>query len=876
MSASGNKIVAPVTPTTRYREESARIEAEFFTTGDGPGTARARAALVDRVILQVYADCISPVPAGPADFCLVGLGGYGREELFPHSDIDLLLLFRRRVGQAVSRDRMGAFLRQLWDLKLELGHSTRLLNECGRFHPENLEFNIALLDARYLAGDATLYTQLVKEAIPRLARRDGLKLLGSLTQATRERHQIYEDTIYHLEPNVKSSPGGLRDFQVACWSAQILHLEKRGTLHSGPELATRKLDAPLSARQFLFDIRTHLHYLNGQDQNTLTYQRQEQMAGLSQTGSRPPEDWMRDYFRQARVVSALLQSWTDKTAIAHASLLSRFRTRKSQIHDGHFRITQGKIDWKDSASLSSQRLLELFQVIARHGAGLRAETERRIRDHLPALAKSVPDLWAHLWQILTAPFAYDALGAMHQTGVLTTLFPEFKAIDCLVIRDFYHRYTVDEHSLLTIKHLHELRSGPKNQNRRDAVAEGDGTHSRWMPNFGEILAELERPEILFFVLLFHDIGKGTQPDGHVAAGLRIIEPIMSRLRMEEEEKIQVRFLIANHLEMSATLMRRDFHRGEVVRQFADRVATVDRLKMLTLLTYVDIQSVNPAALTSWKRDLLWQLYAATYNELTHTVDDDRFHSAGVHPQMQTVVASLAGKAEPASLQAFLEGFPRHYLRTHSAEEILKHFQLSSDLSHRRVESVLEKKGGWYSLVVLTADRPSLFTQITGLLAAFGMNILKADAFANRRGMILDSFVFDDPHRNFELNPSEKDRFQETLRLVIAGKREVSPLIAGRRESPARKKYKTHIPTQILFDNEISTRATLLEIYTADRPALLHDIGRTLSQLECNIEVALIDTEGGKAIDVFYLTRQNQKLDSPTEQRVRAGLEKLLA
>ena len=690
MSASGTKIVEPVALAKRYREESARIQAEFFTTGAGPGTARARSALVDQIIRQVYAGCISPSPEDPEDFCIVCLGGYGREELFPCSDIDLLLLFRRRVGKPVGRDRIEGFLRQLWDLDLELSHSTRPLNECGRFHPQNLEFNIALLDARYLAGDVTLYTKLVKEAIPRLVRHNALKLLQSLAQATRERHKIYEETIYHLEPNVKSSPGGLRDFQVACWSAQIMHLEKHGTLHSGPELATKKLDASLSARQFMFNVRTYLHYLNGRDQNTLTYERQEELSVLSKTSSHTPEDWMRDYFRQARVVSTLLQSWRDKTAISHTSLLSRFHMQRSQIYEGHFRITQGKLYLQDSASFSSQRLLELFKVIARHGASMRTETELWIQDHLPSLEKSVPDLWAHLRQILTAPFAYDALLAMHQVGVLTALFPEFKAIDCLVIRDFYHRYTVDEHSLLTIKHLHELRSPPKTSPA--AVPEGTRARSRWMQNFSEILEELERPEILFFVLLFHDIGKGTSPNDHVAEGSKITEQIMSRLRMEENEKTLVQFLIRNHLEMSVTLMRRDFHRGEVVRQFADRVATVDQLKMLTLLTYVDIQSVNPAALTSWKQDLLWQLYAATYNELTHTVDDDRFNSAPVHPQIQTVVTSLAGKADPAALKAFLEGFPWHYLRTHSAEEILRHFQLASALSHRQVKSVLEKNG----------------------------------------------------------------------------------------------------------------------------------------------------------------------------------------
>ena len=277
-------------------------------------------------------------------------------------------------------------------------------------------------------------------------------------------------------------------------------------------------------------------------------------------------------------------------------------------------------------------------------------------------------------------------------------------IDCLVIRDFYHRYTVDEHTLLTIKHLHDLhppRRRPRSKRKENAL----------LQSFREIYSELERAEILLFVLLFHDVGKGVDPDRHVEAGGEIVEQIMQRLEMSKDDRKRVRFLIENHLEMSATLMRRDFSRDDAVRQFADRVATADRLRMLTLLTYVDIQSVNPSALTSWKQEQLWQLYMATYNELTHTVHDDRYGSQAEHPQMQSVIESLGGKADPEALKDFLEGFPWHYLRTHSDEEVLEHFRLARNLARRRVEIYLVKKGAWYSLVVLTADRPSLFARL---------------------------------------------------------------------------------------------------------------------------------------------------------------------
>ena len=866
--------------TELYRLRSKKIRDSFFVNGNGIETARLRSALVDEVICRTYTECISPSLSGPEDFCLVGLGGYGRKELSPHSDVDLLLLYRTRVGKPVSRDQVGELLRNLWDLDLNLGHSMRPLADCVRYHPDNLEFSISLLDARYLAGDRTLFSQLEAEALPRLVSRQSVKLLRNLTQLTAERHRAYEDTIYHLEPNVKSAPGGLRDFQVACWMSQILHLEDKGILRPGTELVARRSSKALNAQQFLFDVRTYLHYLVGRDQNTLTYERQEELAAKAAEGNgkaiRSPEEWMRDYFRQARVVYALLISRREKVSAAHSSLLSRFRERRANLSLGHCEILRGKIYFPHSLSFDPELLFALFKVVARHGASLRPETEDWISGHLPLLNSAdrpLPDLWAHLKEVLTARFAYNALLAMHSTGVLTALFPEFKPIDCLVIRDFYHRYTVDEHSLLTIKHLHELGPKPEKKTRRRKATKSSAPP--WEENFREIFAELERPEILLFVLLFHDIGKGIDPDRHVATGMEVVEQIMVRLQMGQEEKTLVRFLIESHLEMSTTLMRRDFTRDEALRQFADRVATADRLKMLTLLTYVDIQSVNPDALTSWKQELLWQLYMATYNELTRTVHDDRYDAASAHPQIQSVVESLAGKADPTALKEFLEGFPWHYLRTHSAEEILQHFRLARDLPRDRVESLLQKKGNRYSLLVMTADRPSLFAHLTGALAAFGMNILKADAFANRRGTILDSFVFEDPHRNFELNPSEVKRFRETLVKIIEGDLDLKRLLAGRREGAGRTSRR-RIPTEIVFDNDASARATVMEIYAADRPALLHDIGRTLSKLRCNIEVALIDTEGGKAIDVFYLTRENKKLGAATQQHIGGELRKILA
>ncbi len=861
-----------------YRKKSQEIRNNFFTTGNGLETARLRSSLIDEVICKIYKSCISSSLKGPRGFCLVGLGGYGRGELSPYSDVDLLLLYRYQVGKPVRKDQLGKLLRNLWDLNLNLGHSVRPLADCARHHPDNLEFSISLLDARYLAGDQALFTQLGTEALPHLIGSQSVKLLRNLTQLTSERHRSHEDTIYHLEPNVKSAPGGLRDFQVACWISQILHLENKKILRPGIKLIEKDSHEALNAKSFLFDVRAYLHYLVGYDQNNLTYNRQEELAikavEQNEKTKRSPEGWMRDYFRQARIIYSLLLSSKEKASMAHSSLFSRLQEQKRNLSLGHFEILRKKVYFQHSPQLNPKMLLELFKVVAQHGASLQPETEDWITGHIPLLSSTNPPIegqWEFLKEILTAHFAYDALLAMHSTGALMALFPEFKSIDCLVIRDFYHRYTVDEHSFLTIKHLHELAQYPDSRTRQRK--DKKFLASSWEEKFQEIFSELEHPEILLFVLLFHDIGKGIDPDHHVAAGMEMVEKIMTRLSMKKKDKILARFLIENHLEMSATLMRRDFAHDAAVQRFSDRVVTADRLKMLTLLTYVDIQSVNPDALTPWKQELLWQLYMATYNELTHKVDDNRYKTASIHPQVQTVIESLSGKANPVALKEFLEGFPWHYLRIHSAEEILQHFQLANDLPNDPVKSLLEKKDDWYSLKIITADRPSLLARLTGALAAFGMNILKVDAFANERGTILDSFIFEDPNKNFELNPSEIGRFRETLLKVIEGDLDPRNLLLEKRGG-AKKIPRREIPDEIIFDNDISSRATVMEIYTADRPALLHDIGRALSELGCNIEVALIDTEGGKAIDVFYLTKKNKKLGPTARQHIKDELRKI--
>jgi [protein-PII] uridylyltransferase len=329
----------------------------------------------------------------------------------------------------------------------------------------------------------------------------------------------------------------------------------------------------------------------------------------------------------------------------------------------------------------------------------------------------------------------------------------------------------------------------------------------------------------------------------------LAEGAMDRIGMPETDREMVRFLIHNHLEMSSTMTRRDLADPATAEAFAAKVATLERLRKLTLLTYADIAAVNPEALTPWRQDLLWQLYVATHNQLTREMEADRI----------------------AAGPAFLQGLPTRYLRTHTPEQVQEHARLEEAFRQRGVAIGLNGRHSLYDLVVLASDRPFLFASIAGTLSSFAMNILRAEAFSNREGMILDTFVFEDPNRSLELNPGEADRLRQTLEHVLLGKIDVRELLQKRPASTAWRRPR--IARQITFDNETSAHSTLFHVITEDRSGLLYDLASTLSFNGCNIDVVLIDTEGHKAIDVFYVQSGGAKLPPERAREICGELER---
>jgi len=840
-------------------DESARIQREFEASGDGRAAVAERTRLVEDILARLWRDIISPDQAKPANFALVATGGFGRGWLFPYSDIDLLFLFGDRAAEQAFKDSIRRFSQELWDLRLKLSPATRTLSECDRYDANNTEFTISLLDCRYLAGDPDLFRRLHDKIIPKVVMRESKTLLQGLAEVTRERHAKYGMTLYHLEPNLKEAPGGLRDCNVACWLALISAMDK---LHDWPDASS--LRAPVrkqldSALDFLMSARCFLHFRHGRDDNTLSWEAQDEAAGrkvgAADSAELSPADWMRIYFGHARAVQRTVTQLLEEIPEAWSALYRQVQSWRSRLATADFSVVDGLIFLQQPSALQDPEvLLRLFHFMAQHGLKLSATTEYRIEQALPALASMPPrgaELWLYFEETLLQPHAAEALRAMHSLRLLTLLLPELKLIDSLVVRDFYHRFTVDEHSFLAIESLHRLKQST----------------SEWDKRYAELLGELENPELLYLALLLHDTGKGIPGGNHVEASLEIAGRAMDRLDVDPKERAEVLFLIENHLEISAAL-RRDIFNPETVGAFADNVGTPERLKMLCLLTYADIKAVNPEALTPWKAENVWQLYMGAENYLNRSADH-RVH-ADVNDEKLARLRSLA-PVTSSKFKEFLEGFPQRYLLVHSAEEVMRHMGMADGLGDQPVQVELKRGRHWYELTMVTRDRPFLFAKLAGVLAAWGMNIVKANAFSNEAGTVVDTLYFTDRFRTLELNLSEWERFRRSVTSVLLGEADLEKMLRDRQRSEKGAIAKVKVETKIEFDDSCSSTSTLVQVITQDRPRLLHRIASCLSDQKCNIEIALIDTEGQMAIDTFYLTWGGAKLKTEHCKQVEKAL-----
>jgi [protein-PII] uridylyltransferase len=770
---------------------------------------------------------------------VLALGGYGRRHLCLHSDIDLLILFGGRIDE----DFLRSFLNPLWDVGVTIGHQVRELEEFSTLEADNPEFLLALLDARPVAGLRVLFERF--GALFHTASTHAY-ILKSLLELIDARHAGFNATLYQLEPDVKEAPGALRDLTAA---RTIAMLTDPLLLRRGPADPAR-VD---QAEDFLLRVRSTLHLNAGRNQNTLSHEMQERTAELlGYPGAEPRqrvERLMSDYFRHARTAHRSL-NWARKGAPVPVGPNLGISRDGIRFLDP-IQAARNPATWLGAfqAAIDADTTVseEALSCIQQHVDRFRAD------DFFPEAA----DRAALLNLLRPRKGLYDRLSEMHDCGLLGRVFPEFQAISWRVVRDFYHKYTVDEHTLLTIRNLERIST----------------TEVPYRLRFRNILSEVDRPELLVLSLLLHDVGKW-RDDDHALESVRMAVEAVERLGLDADARETVIFLIRHHLRMSLVAFRRDTEDPDIVKEFSAFIANEERLKMLTLMTLVDVEAVSPETLTAWKEELLWRLYVDTYNHLTQRYGDEVIerNQAGLSDLLKQRPDDLT----VTEITRFLEGLPQRYLQLFARDVIYRHVRLARDIHPDEVHLSLERgDASVWSLAVATLDKPFLFSNICGVLSSFGMNIIRGHALTNPNGLVLDVFQFTDDERFLELNRDGHDQLLHVLEEVVSARADVASRLRPREQGVLHNRGAQRFPPVVRTDNQASGRYTILDIVATNALGLLYRISRVISQHGCDVDLVLIATEGEKAIDVFHITKGGSKLTEAEQQALTSDLHRTL-
>jgi [protein-PII] uridylyltransferase len=840
------------------RERNDRSAAMLATARDeyaadirrGHGGPSAAARYADRVDELIRDLMRSAKPAETAPFAICALGGYGRRMLCLHSDLDLLIVFDGAIGPAEEQfvKALLALLHPLWDLRFTVGNQVRELAEFAQLDAGNPEFLLAVLDARLLGGDRRVF-DVVSNQLARAGKEASREVLTSLLTLIDERHAQFNNTSYQLEPDIKNAPGALRDIASARW---IRTLAGDGW-HETPRFNERRL---YEAEDLLFRIRSILHLESGRNVNVLSHPLQELVADALRFGGgsaqQRVEGLMGEYFRHAQTVVRVLQAGRRAADISRPAV--------DPVRLGHGLEMAGDGIWFEDPKKAAENptaWLLAFQSALEQGCAMSDQALTLIEQNLDRYSADDFTAGDAERQIVIGLFTprvglYARLSEMHDCGLLGRIFPEFARIHYRVIRDFYHKYTVDEHTLLTLQNLESLIDPP--------------TPSRG--RFSSLLHELHKPELLSLALLFHDVGKWTDDD-HATESTRMAQTMLDRLGIEGEDRQIVEFLIQQHLEMSKLAFRRDSEDPMVARELAKFVGAEERLKMLCLLTLADIGAVSAETLTPWKEELLWRLYVDTYNWLTMSYADELIEKD------ETDVSALIDKRPDdisrSELLRFLHGLPRRYLTMFD----YGHVRLARNIGPDEVHATLERKDAVWQLTVVTLDKPFLFSNVSGVLAYFGMEILRGQAMTTPDSLVLDLFQFTDEEGFLQKNAVASGEILQTLQDVVAGRADITKLIRRKAGGFGQKRRPQRLTPVTYIDNEHSQRHTVLEIVADDSLGLLYRISRVISNHDCDIDLVLVSTEGRKAIDVFHITRTGRKLSDTESAELSADLRRML-
>ena len=850
-----------LTETQKFLERRrSEILKAHVNRASGKEVVSALTAVADEAIGKLYLDAIvrsratSPSWSGE-DLVLVALGGYGRQELAPYSDIDIMFLYRED-GSETARDVAATILRSLWDLGYRIGHSQRTIQDCVTIGKADLSVKTSLMEARFLIGGRSLYREFHKRYQAEVVHK---KVPAYITDKIEERSKEYErygSTLYLLEPDIKMSKGGLRDLHLLKWVAMARYQTfSLSDIYQRALLSPKDFQILMEAQEFLWKIRNELHFHAGRCYDVLSFDEQVRLAEVFQ---------FEDQHKRLAVESFMQRYYQHTTGLHHVAtrFLSRAQPRSvwqrlgdrflSKIVEQDFLIMRDTISVLPAARAEiladPVRLLRLF-TSQHYGVRISDELLEIIHERMEAMpaelfqSKRQGKLFLAILggsgQIdRQAGRVAETLAAMHQVQLLGKILPVFSSVRGLMQFNEYHKYTVDEHCIRSVQEA-ETMIGQK------GYLEG-------------VYREIHRKDILHLALLLHDLGKG-EPGDHSLIGKRIAMETADRLGLNEHERGLLSLLVERHLLMSDLAFRRDLSDQKILLLFARQVATPEALKMLLILTAADIAAVGPGVRTPWKEDLLLELYLKGMEELTGTkplVSEEK-RLADIRT---AVTLQLAGRYPENWLTEQWEVTTARYLLATPPEKIATHFQWIHNLFPAEVRVAIQHQpeSGLIEITIYTYDTliPGIFSKISGVMAAKGLQILGAQIHTRTDRIIVDTFQVLDP--DYEgLPPEERlEDISETIRTVLKGEITVENLLAQRRRFSVSKRVSfIQEPTRVEVDNDTSDQFTILDVFAQDKRGLLSVITKAIFELRLSVHFSKIATRVDQIVDVFYVTDQ---------------------
>lgn len=816
----------------------------------GP-TTRAYSWLTDEIITAVLNVARNRLHrlSNPTDgerLSIIAVGGYGRGEMAPHSDVDLLFLTPYKMTPW-AESVIESTLYMLWDLKMKVGHASRTIKDCLRLAEEDYTIRTSLVEYRYLTGDANLAEQLGKRLWTELFKSTAPDFIDAKLEERAQRHRKQGGQRYMVEPNVKEGKGGLRDLQSLYWIGKYIHgVRDASELVRHKVFTQEEYEEFLAAHEFLWAVRSHLHLIANRAQDQLTFDMQvavaDAMGYADGGGRRGVEHFMQAYFRHATMVGDLTRIFLVAQERSHAKaapMLERLLKRKPKTKPP-YEIKQNRLTVSGPKPFLSDplNLLRIFEESMRTGTLMHPDAMRLIAGNLHLIDDAMrndPDAnKLFLGLMLKHGNPERALRRMNELGVLATFLPDFAPIVAMMQFNMYHHYTVDEHTIQCISHLSQIERGELIES---------------LPLASGILKAGVNRKVIYVALLLHDIGKG-RPEDHSILGAQIARRICPRLGLTKKECETVEWLIRYHLLMSDTAQKRDISEPRTIRGFAKAVKSVERLDLLTVLTVCDIRGVGPGTWNNWKAVLLRNLYAATRSALDNGLED-------VNRETRETVAkrslrdSLDGW-EPADVK---KEMGRHYGPYWQGLPPATHVIFAGLLrdipdDEIRVDLMPDPDRDATRACFAMVDHPGLFSRMTGALALVGANIVDARSYTSKDGYATAVFwVQDADGHPFE--ETRLPRLRSMIHKTLMGEVVPRDALADRDKLPKRMRA-FRVPTTITFDNEGSEIYTIIEVDTRDRAGLLFDLTRTLANAHVYIASAVIATYGEQAVDTFYV------------------------